>query len=195
MTGLVAQLKDLLAGAGMQEVINYPLISLEDLRRVTRNDGVAQPLQLSNAMNAEQAYLRPTLRASLLSTLAVNQGHGEGPFQLFEVGRVFHPRDGQLPEERETAAGVLAGRRAESSWLTGDGTLDFYDAKGVVDSVLARLGVAATYEPAEDSSFAPGRCARVLADGTALGVIGELHPGVIAAFDLNSPRYLYGSWT
>ena len=188
MTGLVAQLKDLLAGAGMQEVINYPLISLEDLRRVTRNDGVAQPLQLSNPMNAEQAYLRPTLRASLLSTLAVNQGHGEGPFQLFEVGRVFHPRDGQLPEERETAAGVLAGRRAESSWLTGDGTLDFYDAKGVVDSVLARLGVAATYEPAEDSSFAPGRCARVLADGTALGVIGELHPGVIAAFDLNSPQ-------
>ncbi len=188
MTGLVAQVKDLLASAGMQEVINYPLISLEDLQRVTRNDEVAQPLRLSNPMNAEQAYLRPTLRASLLSTLAVNQGHGEGPFQLFEVGRVFRPRNGQLPEEQETVAGVLAGRRAESSWLTGDGLLDFYDAKGVVDSVLARLGVAATYEPVEDPSFAPGRCARVLADGTTFGVLGELHPGVISAFDLNAPR-------
>ena len=188
MTGLVAQVKDLLAGAGMQEVINYPLISLEDLHRVSRDDGVTQPLRLSNPMNAEQAYLRPTLRASLLSTLAANQGHGEGPFQIFEVGRVFHPRDRQLPEERETAAGVLAGLRSESSWLTGDGLLDFYDAKGVVDSVLARLGVAATYEPGEDPSFSPGRCARVLAAGATLGVLGELHPDVISAFDLNAPQ-------
>ena len=191
MTGLVAQVKDLLAGAGMQEVINYPLVSLEDLRRVTRNGepnsgSEALPLRLSNPMNAEQAYLRPTLRASLLSTLVVNQGHGEGPFRLFEVGRVFHPRDGQLPEERETVAGVLAGRRAESSWLTGDGLLDFYDAKGVVDSVLARLGVAAAYQPADDPSFASGRCARVLVDGTDLGILGELHPDVISAFGLNA---------
>ena len=188
ITGLVAQVKDLLVGAGMQEVINYPLISLEDLRRVTLDDEVVQPLRLSNPMNAEQAYLRPTLRASLLYTLAVNQGHGEGPFRLFEVGRVFNPRDGQLPEERETAAGVLAGRRSESSWLTGDGLLDFYDAKGVVDSVLARLGIAAAYEPVEDPSFAPGRCARVLVDGTTLGILGELHPGVISAFDLSAPQ-------
>ena len=218
MTGLVAQVKDLLASAGMQEVINYPLVSLEDLQRVNQDDepnskSETSPLRLSNPMNAEQAYLRPTLRASLLSTLAVNQGHVEGPFQLFEVGRVFHPRDGQLPEERETAAGVLAGRRAESSWLqdqgSEDGLLDFYDAKGVVDSVLARLGIYATYEPAEDPSCAPGRCARVLVDGAThrgtyptttgrpeesdeakfcIGVLGELHPGVISAFDLNAPR-------
>ena len=188
MTRLVAQVKDLLASAGMQEVINYPVISLEDLQRVVRDDEVTRPLRLSNPMNAEQAYLRPNLRVSLLSTLAVNQGHGEGPFRLFEVGRIFNPRNGELPEERETAAGVLAGRRAETSWLTADGLLDFYDAKGVVDSVLGRLGVSATYEPAEDPSFAPGRCARVLADGTTLGVLGELHPGVISAFDLNAPQ-------
>ena len=188
MTGLVARVKDLLAGAGMQEVINYPLISLEDLRRVTRRDDVPAPLRLSNPMNAEQGFLRPTLRASLLSTLALNQGHGEGPFRLFEAGRVFHPRDGDLRKNGETAAGVLAGRRWDASWLTDDGLLDFYDAKGVVETALERLGLAAVCEPADDPTFAPGRCARVLSGGAVLGVIGELHPEVIAAFDLNAPK-------
>ncbi len=188
MTGLVSRVKDLLAGAGMQEVINYPLISLEDLQRVSQNDDVDPPLRLSNPLNVEQGYLRPTLRASLLSTLALNQGHSEGPFRLFEVGRVFHRRNGDLPEERETACGVLAGRRWETSWLTDEGLLDFYDAKGVVDAVLERLGIAASYEPAEDPSFAPGRCARVVSGTAILGILGELHPGVISAFDLNAPR-------
>ena len=109
MTELVSRVKDLLAGAGMEEVINYPLISLEDLQRVSQTSDAPAPVRLSNPMNTEQGYLRPTLRASLLSTLAVNQGHSEGPFRLFEVGRVFHARHGDLPDERETAAGVLGG--------------------------------------------------------------------------------------
>ena len=189
MTELVPRVKDLLAGAGMEEVINYPLISLEDLQRVSQTSGATTPLvRLSNPMNTEQGYLRPTLRASLLSTLAVNQGHSEGPFRLFEVGRVFHARHGDLPDERETAAGVLAGRRWEASWLTDEGLLDFYDAKGAVDAVLERLGIEASYEPLEDPSFAPGRCARVVSGTTPLGILGELHPGVISAFDLNAGR-------
>ena len=188
MTDLVARVKDLLAGAGMQEVINYPLISLEDLQRVVRDDNVTPPLKLSNPLNAEQGYLRPTLRASLLSTLAVNQGHSDGPFRLFELGRVFLGRENDLPEERETAAGVLAGRRWDTSWLTDEGVLDFYDAKGVVDSLMERLGITVNYVPAEDTSFAPGRCARVISGDQTLGVLGELHPNVTAAFGLNAPR-------
>ena len=173
----------------MEEVINYPLISLEDLQRVSQTSGApAPPVRLSNPLNAEQGYLRPTLRASLLSTLAVNQGHSEGPFRLFEVGRVFHARHGDLPDERETAAGVLAGRRWEASWLTDEGLLDFFDAKGVVDAVLERLGIEASYEPLEDPSFAPGRSARLVSGTAALGVLGELHPAVISAFGLNAAR-------
>jgi phenylalanyl-tRNA synthetase beta chain len=183
------QVKDALAGAGMQEVISYPLISLDDLEKVNRLDAGNLPLRIANPLNAEQERLRPTLRPSLLGTLTANQGHGEGPFLLFEVGTVFEPQAGQLPDEQEMVAGVLAGRRWEPSWLNQpagppEALLDFYDVKGIVEGLLGNLGLAADYEPEEDLSFHPGRCACIMLDGVSLGVVGELHPAVRERFDL-----------
>jgi len=178
------RVRDALVAAGMQEVITYPLVAVEELERVGQPDRGTPPLKIANPLSAERAYLRHTLRASLLASLADNQGHGEGPFRLFEVGRVFQSRPDDLPEEQEVAAGVLAGRRWPPSWLTDNTPLDFYDAKGVVAAVLEGVGVAAVYEPANDPSFHPGRCARIMVGDTLLGVVGEVHPTIRARFDL-----------
>ncbi|MCH7737583.1 MAG: phenylalanine--tRNA ligase subunit beta [Chloroflexi bacterium] len=182
------QIKDLLAAAGIQEVINYPLVTLQQLEQVEQLDAAALPLRVSNPLSSDREYLRTTLRASLLATLAANQGHGAGPFRMFEAGRVFWPRNGDLPEERETVAGVLAGLRHEPSWLEDDSLLDFYDAKGVVELVLDRLGVAATYEPIDDPGFHPGRCAVIKASEAVLGMVGEVHPVVMERLGLDSPQ-------
>ena len=187
MTGLIATVKDALAAAGMQEVISYPLVSEADLERVNQLDPSNPPLRIANPLNSDQQYLRPSLRASLLATLAANQGHGDGPFRLFEVGRVFHARGGELPEERDVAAGVLAGRRWDSSWLVDESQLDFYDAKGVAEAVLAQLGIDSVFEPADDPIFQPGRSARIVAGKVELGIVGEIHPATLERFDLN-PR-------
>ncbi|MEK7806909.1 MAG: phenylalanine--tRNA ligase subunit beta [Chloroflexota bacterium] len=189
LTQLVDLVKDALVAIGLQEVISYPLVGLEALRKVNfvnSRDRARPPLRISNPLAAGLEYLRPTLRASLLETLAANEGHSEGPFCLFEAGRVFHPRDGQLPEEPQMVAGILAGRRREPHWLEGDGRLDFYDAKGVVEGLLARLGITATYEPFEDPALQPGRCAQVLAGSAKLGVVGEVHPAIRHRFGLNT---------
>lgn len=186
--GLREQVKDLLAAAGFQEVINYPLVTLEQLEQVEQLDGTVQPMRVANPMSSDRQYLRTTLRASLLANLASNQGHSSGPFRLFEAGRVFHPRDGDLPEERETVSGVLAGLRHEASWLEDESLLDFYDAKGVIESVLDRLGVAATYEPSENPGFHPGRRANIKAGDAVLGVVGEVHPFIIGRLGLEQPQ-------
>ena len=109
---------------GLQETISYPLVNLEDLERVNYPTGEAPPLKVANPMSAGQEYLRPTLRASLLATLSYNEGHNEGPFRLFEQGRIFLPRPSQLnqlPEEREVAAGVIpaCARNPPGWWTTG----------------------------------------------------------------------------
>lgn len=184
MHGLRERVRDALVAAGMQEVITYPLVGLEELEKVGQPDRGNPPLKIANPLSAERAYLRHTLRASLLASLADNQGHGEGPFRLFEVARIFKPRPDDLPEEGEVAAGVLAGRRWPPSWLADDRPLDFYDTKSVMAAVLEGLGVAAVYEPANDPSFQPGRCARIMVANNVLGMVGELHPTIRARFDL-----------
>ena len=154
--GLRNKIQDLLASAGIQEVINYPLVTLQQLEHVEQLDPDALPLRVANPMSSDREYLRTTLRASVLGTLTTNQSHSAGPFRLFEAGRTFWPRQEGLPEERETIAGVLAGLRHEPSWLEDENVMDFYDAKGVVELVMDRLGVAATYEPSEDKTFHHG---------------------------------------
>ena len=183
----------------MQEVINYSVASMDVIARAVPVDEEAPPMRLANPMSATHEYLRPTLHAGLLANLAANQTDGPGPFRLFEAGRVFLPRSGDLPEEVEIVAAVLAGQRGEASWLDADSSgIDFYDAKGMVEWLLARLGINAGWEPGEHPVYQPGRCALVksttpspLPGGDTrggegvLGFIGEVHPAIRDRFGLD----------
>ena len=193
------EVRDLLAAGGMQEVINYSVASMDVIARAVPVDEEAPPMRLANPMSATHEYLRPTLHAGLLANLAANQTDGPGPFRLFEAGRVFLPRSGDLPEEVEIVAAVLAGQRGEASWLDADSSgIDFYDAKGMVEWLLARLGINAGWEPGEHPVYQPGRCALVksttpspLPGGDTrggegvLGFIGEIHPAIRDRFGLD----------
>ena len=85
------------------------------------------PVHVVNPMTADQEYLRPSLRANLLATLAANRRYDEGGIKLFEVGKVYVARGNDLPEEPEMLCGVMNGSRVERSWLGGEGAYDFYD--------------------------------------------------------------------
>jgi phenylalanyl-tRNA synthetase beta chain len=139
-------------------------------------------------MSREQEYLRTSLRGSLLRTAASGLRQPPGNVALFEIGRVFLAREGELPEEPEKAVGVLAGPRGDSLWDRGSDALDFFEAKGAVETMLQRLGVTPSFERGEDEMLHPGRTARVLANGVDVGVVGELHPRTIAAFDFPADK-------
>ena len=186
MTELRGRVKEALAAVGLQETISYPLLNLAALAQARYPVDANPPLQIANPMSADQEYLRPTLRASLLATLAYNEGHNAGPFRLFEQGRVFLPRPDDLPQEREIAAAVISGLRSEPSWLGDNGPLDFFDAKGMLAAALALLGLpaAVAWEPADDPAFHPGRCAALHCADRQIGILGELHPAILESFDL-----------
>ena len=101
--GIRDQIKDLLAAAGVQEVINYPLVTLQQLEQVGCLDSKVLPMRVANPMSSDREYLRTTLRASVLATLVANQGHSSGPFRIFESGKVFFPRNAYLQEVRAVA--------------------------------------------------------------------------------------------
>ncbi len=181
------RVRDLLAAAGLQEVITYSLVSEELQQRALLTATPIPALPLANPMSGEWAYVRTTARGSLLQTLAQNLKHEDGPLQLFEVGRVYVPREGDLPDEQPVLSIVLAGPRARRRWGVERSALDFYDLKGIVEGLLDRLGVRnCDFTSSEDPSLHPGKTATISAGGTRLGVIGEVHPLVAERFEIET---------
>lgn len=181
VVNLREKLRDLVVGCGFQEVISYSLVSREKLDTVTAPE---LAIRVANPLSMEQEYLRTSLRPGLIGVLRSNQRHEEGGIRLFEIGKVYLPREKDLPEERETLGGMLSGPRSGVSWLGEKGWLDFFDAKGVLDTLLGRLGIEADFRSAAEDSLHPGRAAEILVGGDVVGVVGELHPRVAEGFEL-----------
>jgi phenylalanyl-tRNA synthetase beta chain len=190
LLGALGAARETLAACGLQEVITYSLVGDRLLSRLEDGAPPAGP-HLLNPMSAEQAVLRTTLRASLLDLAAQHQRQGEASVRLFEVGRVFRPRPGDLPDEREMVAIVLAGVRGEASWAAPAAEVDVFDLKGILEELFRRLGVeGARWEPGADPHLHPGASSVARRNGEVLAVLGELHPQVAARFDFRTRAFL-----
>jgi phenylalanyl-tRNA synthetase beta chain len=184
--GLREKLRSILTGFGFQETLTYSLVSLEKLQKISPQleVGIA-PLKVANPMTREQEYLRTSLRAGLLTTVAHNQRFEQAGIRLFEIGKVFLPKGKDLPEEREMLCALLSGARAELSWQADKESLDFFDAKGLAESLLKQLGLKASFENGDDEGIFPERGANIIIGEDRVGVLGELHPKVAQAFELS----------
>ncbi len=190
---LKRRLRGILVGYGFQDIITYSLTSLEMLGRLPTEPGSpgVTPLRVTNPMTLEQEYLRPNLRANLLATLASNRKHEDGGIRLFELGKVYLARQNDLPEEPEVLCGLMSGSRLERSWHGGDELFTFYDVKGVVEALLAHLGIAADFDETSDQSLHIAKQAGIVISRRRVGIIGELHPKVITAFEITEPTCLF----
>ena len=183
------QVRDVLTGCGLDEVITYSLTSLDEEAKTSPGQPLPDPgdyLQLQNPLSSEQDVLRQALLPSLLNTARRNLRFLDR-VSIFEIGRIFVPVEGaELPDERRRLAAVMTGPREERSWLEHQDRawMDFFDLKGVAETLLARLTVEAAFRPGAHDAFHPGRCAEVCVDGDSVGVVGELHPLVREAFEL-----------
>jgi phenylalanyl-tRNA synthetase beta chain len=199
------KLRNILTGFGFQEILTYSLVSLEKLQKVSPQLELRiPPLKVANPMTREQEYLRTSLRAGLLAALAHNQKFEQAGIRLFEIGKVFLPRhasiiatmsetkgkqpegERELPHEKEMLCALLSGTRTELSWQTGKESLDFFDAKGVVESLLGQFGLKGYFEHSDDEGLYPGRGADVIVQGDKVGIVGDVHPKVAQAFELSN---------
>ncbi len=178
------KIRKIMVGLGFQEVLTYSLTSLEKLQKLSPELG-SEPLKVANPMTKEQEYLRPNLRAGLLTTLAHNQKVDEDGIRIFEIGKVFLPRGNELPQEKEMLCAVLSGAKSDLSWRGEKGELDFFDAKGVAENLLRVLGIATEFKPGSDQNLSPAESAEIISGGDSIGVLGVLHPRVAQDFELS----------
>jgi phenylalanyl-tRNA synthetase beta chain len=164
------RVREVLLGLGITEVMPNPFLAPSDLARVGL-DGAA--LRISNPLVAEESVLRPSLRPGLLRAVAFNESHRRPGVSLFEIGHVYEPGSGELPEEYEALGVVLAGREAPA-------------AVAVWREVAAAMGVGARVD---QTRLPPGlhatRSATLVAGRDAIGAVGEIAPEVLATLDID----------
>jgi len=188
-------LRDELIRLGMQEIITYRLTSPEREARLM-GGGEMRYIRLQNPISPDRCVMRRSLLASTLEILERNVRLRER-LAFFEIGPVFIPRaEEALPAEPHQLALALTGKASSPSWDRPAGAaMDFYDLKGIVEGLLNSLHIEnARFEPAEHPYYHPGKCARVLAGETPLGVFGELHPLIKAQYDLGSLPVIAGEF-
>lgn len=188
------RVRQALAGAGLDEVVNYSFVPPKVLEVLVPGEA---PVALLNPLSVEQSVMRTSLLPGLVENLLRSMRHQVETVAIYETGRVYF-RDseggqGTRPPAREVhrVGGLVWGLRAGRTWTAKEARLDFYDAKAAVEAVLSALHVEGVrFVAAEAPAYHPRACARVeLADGTVLGWVGELHPRVGRALEL--PREVY----
>ena len=176
-----------LAGLGYQETINYSFVEARWERELAGNDN---PVKLLNPIASQMSVMRSSLLGSLLQVLKFNQDRRSARVRVFELGRVFL-RDASVQDGNRAVAGLhqpmrlaalAAGSADPLQWSGNDRAMDFFDAKGDVEALLAPRRV--TFVAGQHPAMHPGRCARVELDGKSIGSIGELHPRWRQAYDL-----------
>ncbi len=188
-----AVLNDTLRACGLNETMTYSFAAPDDIVRLRMNaEGLGMPVELLNPMNADQSIMRQSIVPGLLKSVAYNQSHGVKNVQLYEIGTVFSTSEGRKnPKERTKVAGVLAGAMRDAGWNAAPAPFDFFDGKGVLESLARELALSKVRFRALEATAAPhlqpGRAAEMLSGGTVIGWVGELHPLAVDAFEATAP--------
>ena len=179
---------DALVGRGLHEIVGWTFTApaLLERLRLPADDERRRAVELQNPLSGDQSLLRTTLLGSLLDAAAHNVAHGAGDLALFETGTVFTAGTETLPHERRALAVLACGRLAPATWGTPDPPrADFFAVKGLLEALADALRVRIEVAPGAEPFLHPGRSAAVLAADTPIGWLGELHPLVARAWDLD----------
>ncbi len=179
---------DWLVGCGYTQVINYSFMNEEDLDRLQlpADDPLRHVVALRNPLSQEAAVLRTTLIPGLLRTMVLNLNRDMRDLMLCELSKVFRRQDEILPLEPQLLTLAVTGKLGGQHWAQPARLLDFYDLIGVLEMITERLRLKRFKVTAAPVSYChPGKSGLITLGDEAIGVVGELHPTVLAAFDLS----------
>lgn len=185
--------EDVLVGHGLHEIAGWSFSEpgLLDRLRIPEGHRLREVVALENPMSDTQSILRPTIVGSLLDVAQHNAARGMGDVAIFESGAVYlrHPDPtAPLADEHHALAALVTGPTSAASWRGGAAPpADVFAAKGLLEAVATALRVELRFAACGDWPFLhPGRTAEVRLDGQRVGFVGEVHPAVAAAWDLEA---------
>ncbi len=176
------RIKDTLVACGCLEMYNFNFTGPAQLKALRLPDGDERRLavKILNPFGEEQSLMRTTLYIGMLQSVQRNLNRKTGHGRFMEVGNVHIDNDPTLPEERKLVGLSFFGE-----------TESFYTLKGAVEYLLGKLRVSGVrFVPGGGPYFQPGRGAEIYAGEVRLGEMGQMHPSVAQAFDVDRPVYM-----
>jgi len=177
------RIREACRAVGLTELMHYSLVKPDQSRQIT----------LANPLFAEYSALRTDLLPGLLDAFQYNVEQGNGGLLGFEIGRIFWSDEEGLGES-DCLGGILGGDPSQGRWIRSgrEQPLDWYEAKGYLESIFQRLGLVVEYHPdRQDQRLHPGRTASLWIHGDRLGTLGQLHPQLAQDRDLTVPVYVF----
>ena len=167
---------------GYDEIITYSFISptYYDKIRMPKDSPLRKSMKILNPLGEDTSIMRTTILPSMLEIIARNHSYRNKSARLYELGKIYLPReDGLADEPKYLSLGAY-----------GDG-VDFFSFKGSIETLLHELRITDVKYVActDNDSYHPGRCAKVYAGETYLGVFGQIHPLVAANYGMDTEVY------
>jgi phenylalanyl-tRNA synthetase beta chain len=172
------------AAAGFAESVTFSFIARDAAAPFA---DASATVDILNPLSEQFAVLRPSLLPGLADAVAHNRRRGQDDVRLFELGTVF----GRTTGERRSIGLAWLGAGTPDSWGQPRRPADFFDLKGVVETIGAALGVAFAYAPVVRPHLVAGRAATIASGGEVVGALGLLAPALVAARDLPAGSEVY----
>jgi len=176
-----------MVSCGYQEAITYSMVEPGLLAKF---DDQNKPVELINPISADMAVMRTSLWPGLVKALQHNQNRQQSRVRLFETGQRFIPSDQGL-QQQDVFAGLIYGSRHPESWHGKPESVDYFDAKGDLESLLEISGQAFSFEAAEHLALHPGQSAAITLAGKNIGYIGTMHPGLVKDLGIQGPVFMF----
>ena len=194
---LTKEVTHYLAHAGLSQIITFSFMHKDGLMNMMLPEGDNRytAIPILNPISEEFPYMRTTLVPAVIEAAKRNIAQQNKDLWLFETANVYEPKAlplTEVPHERPMACGIMMGKVTEAAWNQAQRDTDFYDVKGVVDGLLAKLGLTQyDIQPSSESYYHPGVSAHYTVNGVTVANYGELHPQVVKNFDLSGKVYMF----
>jgi phenylalanyl-tRNA synthetase beta chain len=185
------EVRRILVGCGLSEVVNYSFIHPDYNALFSSERAIA----MTNALTENVGAMRVTMLPGLLENVVYNRSYGTRDGALFEVGRTYHRVEDSRPRlsgqagapvvhrERHRAALVMYGSVGEH-WGDPKRPVDFFDAKGVVEEVAAKLHVDLSFATSDAEWLRKGKRATARHGDRVIANVGFLSNEILQRFGI-----------
>nr|YP_011007656.1 phenylalanyl tRNA synthetase beta subunit [Syringoderma abyssicola]WAM65085.1 phenylalanyl tRNA synthetase beta subunit [Syringoderma abyssicola] len=166
----------------------------ESLHSILSNQVLIHETQLENPLFNESSVLRISLLEALIEKVRYNKNYVGKTFETFELGRVYKFLSNSKKEESELLSGVFGGRIFRSNWEKSTSTINWFEAKGILENIFNKVNVSVNWMPARfkcPTNFHPNRTTNIFIGQQIIGTFGQIHPSLTLKNNLSRKTYLF----